>query len=169
MPGPFTEDRVFRATVVVAAAAVSIAIVAAVAGSSVAAWWALALVIAAMWFGFRAWQRTRTVERHRVLIVADAPLDPPSVLRAMGKRWAAEPTEVMILVPSQHAGCAAKVERERQGMEISLQAVREAGAKAQGRVVEARREEAVAQAKERFEPDEVMFATPGELSPLLAV
>jgi hypothetical protein len=160
MLGPISEERVFRLTVIVAAAGISIVALTALTNATAGALWGLALVLLAAWVVFRTWRRSRSGPRRRVLIVTTAPLEVAALRADMGEAWRLEPTEVMVLVPSQHAGCASKVERERQGMELSLQAVQEAGARAQGRVMELGVAQAVAAARERFEPDEVIFATP---------
>lgn len=158
-PGQITEEKAFRLVVIVGAAAISIIIVTAITSSTVGSIWGLILLIAGLTALYRAWDRGRIRDRRRLMIVAEGPLDPQAVRARFGDRWAAEPHEVLVVVPSQHRGCASKVERERQGMELSLQAVKEAGANARGRVIEDDPKPAAAAAHTEFAPHEVLIAT----------
>lgn len=159
LPFPIrSEADAFRWVVIVGLAGLSIGIVTAIAGRTAGALWGLLLLVAAFWAGFRAWRAARGAERRRVLLLAEGRLDPQLVAEAMGERWSAEPHEVLIVVPSQAQGDPIAIQRELQDMEISLQAVKEAGARAEARVVDEEPGAAVAAAHAEFEPHEVLIA-----------
>lgn len=159
MPGPIrSEADAFRLVCIVGLAALSIGVLTALTRPLVGSLWGLVLVFVGVLSLLRSWRQARSVERRRVLLVAEGPLDRDAVRAEMAEKWAQTPHEVMVLVPSRHRGCAAALERERQGMELSLQAVKEAGARASGRVVEDDPGPAVTAAYRDFAPHEVVIA-----------
>ncbi len=160
LPFPIrSEADAFRWVVIVGLAGLSIGILTSLTSSTVGALWGLLLLVSALVGGFRAWRRGRDAERRRMLLVAEGALHPATVRETMGDQWSREPHDVLIVVPDQAAGDAVAYERQRQDMEISLQAVKEAGARPSARVFEGSPEEAAAQAHGEFTPHEVVVAT----------
>src|SRR3954451_11022913 len=161
MPGPIrSEADAFRWVVWIGAGALTIIVLALLASPTVGAIWGLLLVLGALALGLRGWQRSRNDVRRRVLLVSAGPLDPAAVSAELAEEWGAEPTEVLVVSPAADGGAPAAVERARQEMELSLQAVREAGARALGRIAESDQRRAYAEAVSTFDPAEVIV---GEL------
>lgn len=154
-----SEADAFGWVIAVLLAAVSIGVLASLTNSTVGALWGLLLLIWASVAGFRAWRARMGAERRRLLVVAEGRLDPAAVLEQFGEAWMGVRLDVLVVVPSTAGDDAIAAQDEIQGVEISLQAVKEAGATPTARIVEAEPTDVAAQAQREFDPAEVIVAT----------
>lgn len=158
MPGRIrSEADAFAWVIWIGGAAATVIALTLLTRPLVGALWGLLLIVAASTIGFRAWRRERNARRRRILIVTESPLDSSAVRAEHGERWGEEPTDVLVLVPSAAATDTPEHQRALQAMELSIQAVREAGARPAGRVISADPADLDA-AREEFGPDEVVGA-----------
>lgn len=159
MPGRIrSEADAFAWVMWVGGAAATVIVLTLLTRPLVGSLWGLALLVAAGTIAFRAWRRERNARRRRVLIITETALDPAAVRAEHAEAWSAEATDVLVLVPSGAPADGPEHQKALQAMELSLQAVREAGGRAQGRVT-GTEPEATAAARAEFAPDDTIDQT----------
>jgi hypothetical protein len=171
-----SEADAFRWIVVIGSGAASVIALTLLTRSAIGAAWAAALI----GFGVGlAWRSSRgtlrgSVElsrggdgKRRVLVVANQTVGGRALLREIENRTRGGDSEILVVTPALASSRAAHwssdvdeaIELARQRMELSLQAIQEAGLRARGQVGDSEPNVAIEDALREFPADEIIIST----------
>ncbi len=171
-----SEADAFRWIVIIGAGCASIVAVALLTRPAIGVAWAMALI------GFGAgiaWRSSRgslrgSVRlsqggdgRRRLLVVANQTVGGQALLREIENRSRGVDTEILVVTPALVGSRAAHwssdvdeaIELARQRLELSLQAIQEAGLRAKGKVGDSEPNVAIEDALGEFPADEIIIST----------
>jgi GABA permease len=171
-----SEADAFRWVVVIGLAAGSIIALALVFRSAVGAIWGLILIAAGAWL---IWRNSRGKlprdlqlsrggdGRYRLLVVANQTVGGKALLTEIANRGEGRRSEILVVTPALAGSRAAHwasdldegMELARQRMELSLQAIDEAGMRARGTVGDSDPNVAIEDALAGFPADEIIIST----------
>jgi hypothetical protein len=171
-----SEADAFRWVVVIGLAAGSIIALALIFRPEVGAIWGLVLIGGGAWL---IWRNSRGKlprdlqlsrggdGRHRLLVVANQTVGGRALLTEIASRGRGRTTEILVLTPALAGSRTAHwtndtdeaMELARQRMELSLQAIEEAGMKARGTVGDSDPNVAIEDALAHFPADEIIIST----------
>ena len=171
-----SEADAFRWIVVIGTGAASVIALTLLTRPAIGAAWAAALI----GFGVGlAWRSSRgtlrgSVElsrggdgKRRVLVVANQTVGGRALLREIENRTRGGDSEILVVTPALASSRAAHwssdvdeaIELARQRMELSLQAIQEAGLRARGQVGDSEPNVAIEDALREFPADEIIIST----------
>jgi GABA permease len=171
-----SEADAFRWIVVIGIAAASVIALTLLTRPAIGAAWAAALV------GFGAGLAWRSASgslprlvrtsrggdgKRRILVVANQTVGGRSLLREIKNRGRGADAEILVVTPALASSRAAHwssdvdeaIELARQRMELSLQAIQEAGLRARGQVGDSEPRTAIEDALREFPADEIVIST----------
>ena len=156
-----SEADAFRWIVVIGIGAASVIVLTLLTRPAIGA----ALAAALIGFGAGiAWRSAGAVgqasPRRRILVVADETLGDPALLREIENRARGGQAEVFVVAPAgRSSGLDESAELARQRLELSLQAIDEAGLRARGQVGDSEPNVAIEDALRAFPADEIVIST----------
>ncbi len=171
-----SEADAFRWILVFGAGCASVVAVTLLTRPAIGVAWAAALLgfgVGIAWRSSRGGLRGRVQlsrggdGRRRLLVVANQTVGGQTLLREIENRSRGADTEILVVTPALVGSRAAHwssdideaIELARQRMELSLQAIQEAGLRARGRVGDSEPSVAIEDALSEFEADEVIIST----------
>jgi GABA permease len=171
-----SEADAFRWIVVIGIAVASVIAVALLTRSAVAVAWAAALVgfgAGVAWSSIRGTGVSRRGGgRRRILVLADETVGGRALLRELQNRSRGGDVQILLVTPAlagpQSPERDVATELARQRLELSLQALHEAGLRARGQVGDHEPNRAIEDALREFAADEIVISThPSGRSPWL--
>jgi hypothetical protein len=171
-----SESDVFRLLVVIVIGIASVAGITLLTTPLVGVVWAAALLVLGAGLAWRSSRGTPLSkvelargdkDRYRLLVVANHPVSCPPLLAEIENRCRSRLGEILVVVPAltgrRAAGWAsdldAAIDGARKRMELSLQAIKEAGLHARGQVADSDPNLALEDALRVFPADEVIIST----------